>query len=109
MRTTPAGGRSLKGYHISGHLLLLRAELEYLCINQDLENILEGMTTLGGMPNYHVIQTVVGIIYFANFFWALSFWKFEFVALVQQLEQRDDMFVVEGVLLAGASLVWILF
>ena len=51
-----------------------------------------------------MIQAVVGIVVLADFLRTSSFRKLQSVALVEQLEQRIDVFVLERVLLVGAWL-----
>ena len=51
-----------------------------------------------------MVQAVVGTIGFTDFFRAPSFRKLQSVALVELFEERVDMFVLEGILLAGAWL-----
>ena len=53
-----------------------------------------------------MIQAVVRIICLVHFFRELCVWKLEFVALIKQLEQGDNVLILQRVLLVGAHLAW---
>jgi len=69
--------------HIGCHFLLLRAELEHLRINQNLENVFEDVTAFGRVPQHPVVQAVIGVVGFAYLFRTSSFRKLQSVALVK--------------------------
>ena len=48
-----------------------------------------------------MIQAVVGIVVLADFLRTSSFRKRQSIAIVEQLEQRIDVFILERVLIIG--------
>jgi len=58
-------------------------KLEHLRINQNLENVFEDITALGRVPQYSMVQAIIGVVGLANLLRTSIFRKLQFVALVE--------------------------
>jgi len=58
-------------------------KLEHLRINQSLENVFKDVTALGRVPQYPMVQAIIGVVGLANLIRTSNFRKFQFVTLVE--------------------------
>lgn len=92
--------------HVGHNHLLLRMEIENLCIHQSLDLILKDVAILGRVTQHPVIGIFFRIVGHPHFFTLSCLWDFDSTTLAQELEQYVDMLIFEGVL-TGWTIRWV--